>query len=161
LKRNLSWDRDRTVKAIIPTFRPHGGGASFKVQMGHPMLQRPLMLLTTLCLAAACTGTGAIRVVEPGAPLSLSVGDEVELSGHGTVRYVAVREDSRCRPEQVCVWAGDAKVDFDISERGSAPRRLTLHGAEQTTGRGGALAVSSQTLDFSRPPLVTVRIHPG
>ena len=124
------------------------------------MLPRTLSLTLVLCLATACSSTGATRVVNADAPVVVSVGDTVGLAGRGSLQYLGVRADSRCPPAVQCIRAGEVQVDFEITEPGALPRRLTVTYPDQAVGQSGSWTVSIDALDFAKPPVATIRIRP-
>jgi hypothetical protein len=89
-------------------------------------------LFALAACAAAATGT---RAASPGPSdgdtFAMVPGATVPLSGEGTLRYVAVANDSRCLPDVQCIWAGDAEVAFEWRPDGAAMDAFSLH-----TGKG-------------------------
>lgn len=51
-------------------------------------------------------------MIANGQSFAMQPGGQVTLSDNSTLRYVGVREDSRCPPDKQCIWAGDAVVAF-------------------------------------------------
>jgi len=87
-------------------------------------------------LFAACStspaGASDLRTIAAGEAFAMASGERVALAGSGTLRYVRVTNDSRCKPGHRCVWAGDAEVVFEwTDDAASAPESFSLH-----TGRG-------------------------
>ena len=123
------------------------------------MSPRTLISAAVLCLTAACNTTESARVGRLDSPVTLAAGDKYPMPGHGSLRYVGVREDSRCPPAVNCIRAGDARVDFELTGRNVAVQRLTIVYPDQATGRLGALTVGIDALDFAQPPRVTVRLQ--
>lgn len=73
-----------------------------------------------LSMALACAPVETGIVAELGATFSLPLGETVVLRGTGAkIKFVRVREDSRCPTDVVCVWAGDAKIELLLSREGS------------------------------------------
>lgn len=124
------------------------------------MLLRTLLLTASLGIASGCTSAGpsASRTVEADTSFSLAVGEQVTLPDAGTLRYVGVRDDSRCRPDVTCIRAGEAKVDFDVSSASGGTERITLVQPDKPSGRAGNWTVTIEALDFAAPPRVTLRI---
>lgn len=99
---------------------------------------RPVLLACALaslgmaCAAAPATGQADhSRTVAAGQTFAMSPGDSVGLPDRGTLRYVALKSDSRCRPDVRCVWAGDAEVTFEWTASGGDAQTFGLH-----TGKG-------------------------
>lgn len=82
-------------------------------------------------LFAACStspaGASALRTAADGESFALAAGESIALSGRGTLRYVRLVKDSRCRPDVQCVWAGDAEVEFEWTATGGKPEGFSLH----------------------------------
>ena len=78
-------------------------------------------LLLMACLAISACGprfSGASRV-ELGQEFVLSASRAATVGG-STVRFDKVLEDSRCPMNARCVWEGNARVEFTISQGGKA-----------------------------------------
>lgn len=86
-------------------------------------------------LFAACSTPPADasdqRAVADGETFTLATGEQVALPDRGTLRYVRVTNDSRCKPGRQCVWAGDAEVVFEWTASAAPMQSFSLH-----TGRG-------------------------
>jgi hypothetical protein len=61
-----------------------------------------------------------------GVPLTLAGGQSVRVDTGLTITFQAVLEDSRCPTDVDCVWAGRAKVAFQVEAPGQAAATLTL-----------------------------------
>lgn len=85
-----------------------------------------LPLLFAAC-STAPAGASDIRTIADGETFTLASGENVALSGHGTLRYMRLVKDSRCRPDVQCVWAGDAEVAFEWTVAGGQPEAFSLH----------------------------------
>lgn len=82
-------------------------------------------IIATFVLAAA-------SIAQATDTVTLKVGKEAK-ARHSRlkIRFVEVSEDSRC-PERVsCVWAGNARVKFEVTSRGGATKTF-----EANTGVG-------------------------
>ncbi|HSR66100.1 MAG TPA: hypothetical protein VLM17_10935, partial [Xanthomonadaceae bacterium] len=90
-------------------------------------LSRPLLPLALLALAACSTVDGAGRRVAPGEPFDLTPGAQATLADGGTLRYVALVNDSRCAPDVQCIWAGDAEITIEWTPRAGGSERFGLH----------------------------------
>ena len=72
--------------------------------------------------------------------LVLAIGQEATVPGTDLkVRVEAVRNDSRCPIDAICVWAGDAEVEITLS-RNSASSRHVVHWANGPNRPGSASA---------------------
>jgi hypothetical protein len=66
--------------------------------------------------------------------VSLRVGQQKDLAGRVTVRFLEVVEDSRCPEGTQCIWAGNAKVKIAESRGKMKAQELELNsGMEPTT----------------------------
>jgi hypothetical protein len=92
----------------------------------------PVLVLGLAACTAAATGAraDAPRVSE-GDSFTMLPGTAVSVSGDGTLRYLRVVNDSRCKPDVQCVWAGDAEVAFEWTPSAGAADAFNLH-----TGKG-------------------------
>ena len=68
-------------------------------------------LLTLLLSLIAVSYASAQR----SQTVSLRVGQQKNLAGRVTVRFLEVTEDSRCPEGTQCIWAGNAKVQIAVS----------------------------------------------
>ncbi len=66
--------------------------------------------------------------VQLGHGFDIAFGQEVQVQGTGlTIRFVAIRDDSRCPLDVQCVWAGNAIVALVLSSPGAAPAEVVLN----------------------------------
>ena len=119
-----------------------------------PRLPIGSILLPLALLAGCATASGGGRMLAPGVPATLSVGDTVALPDASTLTYVGVTSDSRCPPNVQCIQAGSAVLAF--RHGGHA---FTLETGKSTTTDLGAWRLTLVSLDFSEPPKATVRIE--
>jgi hypothetical protein len=71
----------------------------------------------TLALAlAACGGSTEPPPVSGGTEVILELGQAARLSGTSITVALRSVDDSRCRPDVVCVWEGNARIVVDLSE---------------------------------------------
>ena len=83
--------------------------------------------------------------VQSNQPFELAVGDTAVVNGGLRIRFDAVRSDSRCPMDALCVRAGEAVVGVMLSMPGQAPegRDLeTVPARSQTTYSRFAIALS-------------------
>lgn len=96
---------------------------------------RSVIAIPVLVLAACSAAATGVRVGGPrlsdGDSFRMRPGTSVSLPGEGKLLYVKVANDSRCKPDVQCVWAGDAEVAFEWRPAGGAAEAFSLH-----TGKG-------------------------
>ena len=96
---------------------------------------RSVIALSVLVLAACSAAATGVRVGGPrlsdGDSFRMRPGTSVSITGEGTLQYVKVASDSRCKPDVQCVWAGDAEVAFEWRPASGAADAFGLH-----TGKG-------------------------
>jgi hypothetical protein len=90
----------------------------------------PLLLLAACSAAATGVRVGGPRLSD-GDSFRMRPGTSVTVPGEGTLVYVKVVGDSRCKPDVQCVWAGDAEVAFEWRPTGGKADAFSLH-----TGKG-------------------------
>ena len=90
----------------------------------------PLLLLAACSAAATGVRVGGPRLSD-GDSFRMRPGTSVTVPGEGTLVYVKVVGDSRCKPDVQCVWAGDAEVAFEWRPTGGKADAFSLH-----TGNG-------------------------
>ena len=88
---------------------------------------RRMLPLLVVALAACSTVAGAGTTVAAGQPFDLAPGAQATLADGGTLRYLALVNDSRCRPDVQCIWAGDAEIRIEWTPPGGAAARFSLH----------------------------------
>lgn len=76
------------------------------------------MLVLGLVLPRAAHG-------EP-APLNIQIGQSLELAPGVHLKFLKVKEDSRCPQGVRCVWAGQAVLHFEVIDTGTSPRQTEL-----------------------------------
>ena len=75
------------------------------------------LFLALLLFTGAAYGQAADGPKEPAMDeeFTLKVGQKVTLKDTNlTVRFLAVAEDSRCPVDVTCVWAGNARLEFEL-----------------------------------------------
>ena len=96
---------------------------------------RSVIAIPVLILAACSAAATGVRVGGPrlsdGDSFRMRPGTSVSVTGEGTLRYLKVANDSRCKPDVQCVWAGDATVAFEWRPESGAADAFSLH-----TGKG-------------------------
>jgi hypothetical protein len=116
-----------------------------------------------LPLLAACSSiAGPGQGVAMGQSFELSPGQQVQLADRGTLRYDALVNDSRCRPDVQCIWAGDATLAFVWTPRSGADERFTLRTQPADVARhalGGDLTLQLLSLGQGSAPAATLRVE--
>lgn len=68
------------------------------------------------------------QVARLGREFKLRAQHQVMLHGESLqIKFVAVKEDSRCPADVQCVWAGNAAVQVEVGIRGRGKRSLVLN----------------------------------
>lgn len=128
---------------------------------------RALLLLTLGATLAGCTSPTAPEVPFNG-NFTLAPGDQVAVANTDSrIRFVEVRNDSRCPADAVCILGGDAIVRITVTSKGAHPARYELHtGSLQPVSHAGFVVrlVSLTPYPFSATPIrpeeyrVTLRV---
>lgn len=92
-----------------------------------PLLAAALFLSLGACAAVSAHDDAPVHVVADGSDFTMQPGTQVLLADHGSLRYLRVRQDSRCRPDVQCIWAGDAEVAFRWTPAGGTALDFSLH----------------------------------
>ncbi|HOU66258.1 MAG TPA: hypothetical protein PK861_09520 [Thermomonas sp.] len=83
------------------------------------------LLLSSLLGACAYPYNVGVKATD-GTTVALMPGQSASLAD-GLLRYVRLANDSRCKPDVQCVWAGDAVIELHWVPATGAPRGLSLH----------------------------------
>ena len=91
---------------------------------------RPFPMFASLALTgllAACAYPYNVGVkVADGTTVALVPGQSASLAD-GLLRYVRLSNDSRCKPDVQCVWAGDAVIELHWKPHQGVARDLSMH----------------------------------
>ncbi len=110
---------------------------------------------TTAPATTVTTGPG--RAVALGSTFTVSVGDTVSVAGEGlTVTFTKVVEDSRCRPTQQCILAGDASIAVAVVKTGTPAAVLVLGTAPPKSARYASYTVELVQLTFGQAATLKV-----
>ena len=126
-------------------------------------MRRHFALPLLLPLLAACSSVAAPgRGVPVGQTFELNPGQQVDVAGAGTLRYNRLVNDSRCRPDVQCIWAGDATLAFAWTPTSGAREDFTLRtqpadAARHPLGAGRTLHLVS--LAQGGAPAATLRVE--
>jgi hypothetical protein len=86
-----------------------------------------LMLVSNGTAADANPRTKSTPVARVGREFQLKARHEVTLKSEGLrIKFVEVKNDSRCPADVTCVWAGTATAQVEVSFRGKNRKSLTL-----------------------------------
>jgi hypothetical protein len=79
------------------------------------------------------------------------------------IGFVAVREDSRCPSDVVCIWEGQATINVDVQKANSAPSsfNLTYQGGRSNLSVRDFHDFSMRLLEIAPYPKSTERIGTG
>lgn len=140
---------------------------------------RSLVSILALSALAACSHGASpsgprdtLVTATIGQEFDLAVGSTAEVGDGGlTIVFTAVRDDSRCPLDVVCVWAGNAEVLLAVSVGRAAAETLTLHtNLEPHAGLHGGYTVrlialspypdSRRTIDADEY-VARLRVDPG
>ena len=99
-----------------------------------------LFLLMLSCASSTSTPLGE--------PFSLTPGKSVIVDGV-PITFIAVGQDSRCPPDVVCVWEGDAEVRVRV---GNDVITLHTHGGTQFPNSATVNGLTITLRDLTRSP---------
>lgn len=131
-------------------------------------LQVRLLALAIICLTLPVFATGrdsggGRNAPRLGSEFELHAGQRISLyKTKLTVRFVAVSEDSRCPSDVTCVWAGNARVQVQVTN-GRAGKTLTLNSntAAPPSSDGNFAGYTVKLISLNPYPRSTARIAPG
>lgn len=123
------------------------------------------LALATLAIAlAACTtapaspAADAPRVAD-GASIELAPGDSAQLADASRIQYLRLVNDSRCRPDVQCVWAGDAVIALRWMPASGATQDFELHTTlKPKSFAAGERTITLQTLERDEAPRATLQV---
>jgi len=99
------------------------------------------LLLASALLAGCSTAPAAGRTdadtIADGSEFTLGIGENARLADGSRVTYLRLDNDSRCRPDVRCVWAGDAQIALRWQPTSGRAQELTLY---TPSPRGGGTA---------------------
>ncbi len=132
--------------------------------MSMPVAFRPALVAGVIAMLAACAsvpadGGPAGPAIADGQDFSLQAGSSATLADGSSLRYVRVVNDSRCRPDVQCVWAGDAEVAFEWHASGGRLQAFSLHTTVgDKSARIGARRLTLLSLERGDAPAAGLRI---
>ena len=78
-------------------------------------MRRALLLLLLLAATAYGQNPDPSKEVATGEEFTVKIGEQVLVKDTNlTVRFLRVAEDSRCPVDVTCVWAGNARLEFEL-----------------------------------------------
>ena len=116
---------------------------------------------TALVLAVvSLAGCSSVPQVAGDSIFHLRPGQAIAVADAGRLRYDAVVNDSRCRPDVQCVWAGDAEVGFTWQGADGQRDAFSLHTGRGDKSRvlGGGHVLTLLELGRDEAPEAVVRI---
>jgi hypothetical protein len=113
---------------------------------------------------AACTTTGAqptdTNNVADGATVQLAPGQSTTLADNSRIDYIKLVNDSRCRPDVQCVWAGDATIAMRWTPASGTAQDFELHTTlDPKSFDAGTRTVSLQSLERGDAPKATLQVE--
>lgn len=132
-------------------------------------------LLVASAVAVTLTMTGCAhdnkqagrkdRVVKLGKITVLGWTQAARLPDGSRLQYINVTNDSRCKPNVQCVWAGQADANFRYMPVNGAPYNFTMKIPQELTKRVGNYYMTIDSLEqigpnASTPPAI-VRFRPA
>ena len=102
--------------------------------------------LLVLLLVAGCTSPTQPDRVSKNEPFDLRIGESALTTDDVRIRFDAVRSDSRCPLDALCVRAGEAVIALTLSRSGEIPTGREL----DTTPARSATAFLNFTITLSQ-----------
>lgn len=100
-----------------------------------------------------------LRGVTNDSSFDLAPGQQVALDDGSKLRYDRLIQDSRCRPDVRCVWAGDAIVAFVWAAKNGSEKSFELHtGLEPRSYVFGSRKLALQSLTRGDAPTATLKL---
>lgn len=113
---------------------------------------------TVAAALAGCASPGEPDGVALGHPVAMRLGEHVVLPAGASLRYLAVRSDSRCPPAVQCIRAGEAEVVFEFSPAFGDPVPVVLDTASRLAAPIGGWQLRLVSLGFGDSPTATVTV---
>lgn len=129
--------------------------------IGKSLLAPVLAVALGACTAVSAHGGQSSVTVMEGSDFTMQPGTQVALPDHGTLRYLRVVEDSRCKPGMQCIWAGDAEVAFRWTPASGPAHDFSLHTGKAPKERIlGTERLALVSLAPGEAPSAVLRIDP-
>ena len=136
------------IVAVVPACGDDGTPATTTTTVPAP---------TTTTTTVPPTTTTTLRTVALGETFSLRLAESVSVRTENlSLTFTSVPEDSRCRPGQQCIVAGEASVIVAAAKDGMAPARLTIGAPGRA--RYGRYTVEVVQLGFGPSPSARLKV---
>lgn len=127
-----------------------------------PLLVSALIVVLGACATVSAHGEQSATTVDDVHDFTMQPGTQVALPDQGTLRYLRVVNDSRCKPGVQCIWAGDAEVAFRWTPGSGAAQDFSLHtGKAPKEWRLGERRLALLSLAPGEAPSAVLRIEPA
>lgn len=91
------------------------------------MTQEAIMKILILAIIAIF-GMSTASYANNSDTVKLRTGQQkTAVGGDLRIKFISVIEDSRCPPEAVCVWAGNAKISVRVTDRQRRTQLMTMN----------------------------------
>jgi len=101
-------------------------------------------------------------MIADGSSFAMQPGETVKLSDRSTLRYVAVKSDSRCPPGVQCIQAGNAVLAFESKASGGSAQSFELNSSDQPDSRNlGSMQVTLESVSFDAAPRAQLKVERG
>lgn len=104
------------------------------------------------------------QVARLGREFKVRARHSIALPGEGLrIKFISVKEDSRCPADVTCVWAGNAAVQLSVSLRGRGSKTLTLNTSKSlpASGENQYRGYKFKLVELSPYPRSNRKIAPG
>jgi hypothetical protein len=134
------------------------------MRINHPFEDLSRMRLITafaILALAACSTTGAqpANTVADGSNVELAPGQSATLADNSRIDYIELVNDSRCRPDVQCVWAGDATIAMRWTPASGAAQDFELHTTlDPKSFTAGQRTITLVSLERGDAPKATLRV---
>lgn len=116
-------------------------------------MKRIAPLLLTACIVAGCSTLNPNANLPVDTPVTLQPAQRIVLPNGNTLIYEGTFNDSRCKPDVVCVWAGKAEVRFSYAE---SPLQIEIPQSQSATV--GRYVLHVRHVPFTVNPPVTIEL---
>ncbi len=124
-----------------------------------------LVIAAAFSILAGCVTSGE-RVVADGRPFILTAGEQATFADGTVLAFWRVIDDSRCRPDVRCIWAGRADVELQVTPPPradgavSAASELLLSADKQPSASYAGRRYQLLKLGYEASPEATLRADP-
>jgi hypothetical protein len=124
------------------------------------LMMRQALIAIAVAVCAACSPSGPTARLDEN--FVLAPGESARVtSADVTIRFVAVRSDSRCPADAICIQAGEAIIRIDVlpSTGDAGARTYDLHTANSQPVRHGDVSIA--LVELSPYPFASRPTQPG